>query len=259
MKAQRSRRSDGDSAGAVRGLVTSTPGPAGWVPPAGGDGDLRVPVDEAGELRGKLEVPAGATGVVLLARGHGSSRQSPRDATIARLLRAEGLGTLLMDLLTPEEEKALRQRELRFNVGLFSGRVSRVARWLRQHPRTRGLKVGYLGSYTGAGAVLAAAAHRPDQVDVIVCRGGRLGVSPSVLARVRTPTLLIVGSRDAAALEPHRRAMAALGGVKKLEVVSGAGHRFEESGTQTRMVDLAGHWFLQHMGVPDWHPLAVGE
>ncbi|MCP3136115.1 dienelactone hydrolase family protein [Pyxidicoccus xibeiensis] len=251
-KQQGSRRSDEGAGKAVRGLVTSAGGLGGaWTPPAN-NGEVRVPVDEGVELRGILQVPSTATGVVVLARGHGSSRRGARDLTVARMLQAEGLATLAVDLLTAAEEEAWRERDLRFNLGLFAGRLAGVARWLRRAPRTSGLRVGYLGSYTGAGAALAAAALRPESVDAVVCRGGRLALSNTVLSRVRAPTLLILGGDDTSALEPHRRAFAALNTEKRLEVIPGTTHRFEQPDPQRQMVELAGLWFLQHLGTSRW-------
>ncbi len=251
MKKQGSRRSDEGAAKAVRGLVASGDSPGVWTAPAN-NGEVRVPVDEGVELRGLLQVPPAAAGVVVLARGHGSSRRGARDLTVARLLQAEGLATLAVDLLSGSEEEAWRERDLRFNLGLFAGRIASVARWLRRAPRTSGLRVGYLGSYTGAGAALAAAALRPEYVDAVVCRGGRVDMSATVLSRVRAPTLLIVGGDDTSALEPHRRAFAALTAEKRLEVIPSATHRFEEPATQSQMVELAGLWFLQHLGGSRW-------
>jgi len=254
MKKQGSRRSDEGSEKAVRGLVMPEPGAAAWAPPLA-DGEVRIPVEEGVELRGLLRVPAGATGVVVLARGHGSSRRGATDLKVARLLQSEGLATLAVDLLTAAEEEACRERDLRFNLGLFGRRLAGVARWLRRSPRTHGLRVGYFGAYTGAGAALAAAAMRPELVDAVVCRGGRLGQVGAPLAKVRAPTLLIVGAEDTSALEPHRRAHGALTAEKRLEVIPGATHRFEEPGALTQMVDLACLWFLQHLGAPRWEPL----
>jgi len=251
MKKQGSRRSDEGAAKAVRGLVASGDSPGVWTAPAN-NGEVRVPVDEGVELRGLLQVPPAAAGVVVLARGHGSSRRGARDLTVARLLQAEGLATLAVDLLSGSEEEAWRERDLRFNLGLFAGRIASVARWLRRAPRTSGLRVGYLGSYTGAGAALAAAALRPEYVDAVVCRGGRVDMSATVLSRVRAPTLLIVGGDDTSALEPHRRAFSALTAEKRLEVIPSATHRFEEPATQSQMVELAGLWFLQHLGGSRW-------
>jgi dienelactone hydrolase len=251
MKKQGSRRSDEGAAKAVRGLVASGDSPGVWTAPAN-NGEVRVPVDEGVELRGLLQVPPAAAGVVVLARGHGSSRRGARDLTVARLLQAEGLATLAVDLLSGSEEEAWRERDLRFNLGLFAGRIASVARWLRRAPRTSGLRVGYLGSYTGAGAALAAAALRPEYVDAVVCRGGRVDMSATVLSRVRAPTLLIVGGDDTSALEPHRRAFSALTAEKRLEVIPSATHRFEQPATQSQMVELAGLWFLQHLGGSRW-------
>ncbi|AEI62950.1 dienelactone hydrolase family protein [Corallococcus macrosporus] len=251
MKKQGSRRSDEGSEKVVRGLVTQSQGAGSWTAPAA-DGEVRIPVEEGVELRGLLQVPAGATGVAVLVRGHGSSRRGATDLEVARLLQNEGLGTLAVDLLTAAEEEACRERDLRFNLGLFGGRLAGVARWLRRAPRTNGLRIGYFGAYTGAAAALAAAALRPEAVDAVVCRGGRLAQPGTTLARVRAPTMLIVGSEDTAALEPHRRAHAAMTAEKRLEVISGATHRFEEPGALTQMVDLACLWFLQHLGAPRW-------
>ncbi|ABF89650.1 conserved hypothetical protein [Myxococcus xanthus DK 1622] len=254
MKKQGSRRSDEGSEKAVRGLVTQPQGTGGWTPPAA-DGEVRIPVEEGVELRGLLQVPPGATGVVVMVRGHGSSRRGATDQEVARLLQHEGLATLAVDLLTAAEEEACRERDLRFNLGLFGGRLAGVARWLRRAPRTSALRIGYFGAYTGAAAALAAAAMRPEAVDAVVCRGGRLAQPGAALARVRAPTLLIVGAEDTSAQEPHRRTYAALTTEKRLEVIPGATHRFEEPGTLTQMVDLACIWFLQHLGAPRWDSL----
>ncbi|AKQ69363.1 Dienelactone hydrolase [Myxococcus hansupus] len=254
MKKQGSRRSDEGSEKAVRGLVTPESGAGSWTPPMA-DGEVRIPVEEGVELRGLLQVPPGATGVVVLARGHGSSRRGATDLMVARMLQNEGLATLAVDLLTAAEEEACRERDLRFNLGLFGGRLSGVARWLRRSPRTTGLHIGYFGAYTGAGAALAAAAMRPEYVDAVVCRGGRLGQPGATLSRVRAPTLLIVGAEDTTALEPHRRAISAMTAETRLEIIPGATHRFEEPGTLTQMVDLACLWFLQHLGAPRWESL----
>src|SRR5215216_1640386 len=145
-------------------------------------------------LEGNLSVPEVARGVVLFAHGSGSGRHSPRNRYVAGTLREAGLATLLVDLLTSEEEEVdLRTRQLRFDIGLLAERLVGATGWLRNEPDTRNLKIGYFGASTGAGAVLVAAAERPDEVGAVVSRGGRPDLAGEALSRVEAPTLLIVG------------------------------------------------------------------
>ncbi|NOJ92945.1 dienelactone hydrolase [Corallococcus sp. CA049B] len=212
--------------------------------------EVMVPVDDAVLVRGRLAVPSGARGVVVLARGSDSSLQSPRLAQTARLFQAMGLGTLLMDLLTREEMEERRTRQLRFNVGLLGMRMAGAARWLRREGPTAGLNVGYFGAHTGAGAALSAAAFRPDQVEAVVSRGGRPDLAGAVLPKVQAPTLLLVGGADTLGLDINRRAYEALRADKRMDIIPGATHHFQEDSELEQVAELAGEWFLQHLGDP---------
>ncbi|ABG03456.1 dienelactone hydrolase [Rubrobacter xylanophilus DSM 9941] len=207
---------------------------------------------EAGGARieGDLEIPEGARGIVLFAHGSGSGRHSPRNRFVAARLREESLllGTLLIDLLTEQEEaEDARTGLLRFDVGLLAGRVEAATRWLLDNPRTRGLRVGYFGASTGAAAALVAAARLPEAVGAVVSRGGRPDLAGEHLGRVRAPVLLIVGGRDHTVLELNREAMRRLPPQTRLEVVPGATHLFEEPGALEEVARLAARWFARHL------------
>jgi putative phosphoribosyl transferase len=196
-------------------------------------------------LAGDLDVPEGARGVVLFAHGSGSSRHSPRNRFVAGALQEGGLATLLIDLLTAEEEDRERYtRHLRFDIGMLAGRLIDVTDWLAEQPQTHGLKVGYFGASTGAGAALVAAAERPEAVGAVVSRGGRPDLAGEVaLARVRAPTLLIVGGEDTPVIALNRQAMAQMSSLVSLEIIPGASHLFEEPGTLEEVARLARGWF----------------
>jgi putative phosphoribosyl transferase len=199
-------------------------------------------------LQGDLVVPAGAAGVVLFAHGSGSSRQSPRNRYVARLLQHAGLATLLIDLLTLEEEAVdFRTAELRFNIDLLAERLQKAAEWLVTNPLTKNLRVGFFGASTGAAAALVAASRRPEVVGAIVSRGGRPDLAGSALARVLAPTLLIVGGDDTGVISLNRQALASLRGTRQLAIVPGATHLFEEAGALERVADLANQWFLRYL------------
>jgi pimeloyl-ACP methyl ester carboxylesterase len=214
------------------------------------EGDERLVRVAAGlvTLEGNLSLPEGARGVVLFAHGSGSSRHSPRNRHVARLLNEAKLATLLIDLLTSDEE-AIDQwtAHLRFDIGLLAERLVRVTDWLTQHPDTRDLQVGYFGASTGAGAALVAAAERPHVVSAVVSRGGRPDLAGPALARVRTPTLLIVGGNDVPVIELNRAALAQLRCEKQLVIVPGATHLFEEPGALDEVARLAREWFERHL------------
>ena len=202
---------------------------------------------EAGALGGRLAVPAGARGVVLFAHGSGSSRHSPRNRRVADALNDAGLGTLLVDLLTAEEDAVdVATREHRFDIPLLAGRVLTASDWLERDERTAGLPLGYFGASTGAAAALVAAAERP-QVRAVVSRGGRPDLAGEALERVRAPTLLVVGERDPAVLELNREAAGRMRAETSLEIVPGASHLFEEPGTLDRAITLARDWFVRHL------------
>jgi putative phosphoribosyl transferase len=199
-------------------------------------------------LEGNLSLPERARGIVLFAHGSGSSRHSPRNRYVARVLNEAELATLLVDLLTPDEEAVdLRTAHLRFDIGLLAGRLVGVTDWLTQYPDTRELRIGYFGASTGAAAALVAAAQHPDAVGAIVSRGGRPDLAGPALARVRAPTLLIVGGNDFEVVELNRRALAPLRCEKQLEIVPGATHLFEEPGALEEVARLAREWFERYL------------
>ena len=216
----------------------------------GGERAVEVPAGPV-ELAGNLCVPEEAGGVVLFAHGSGSGRHSPRNRHVARVLGEAGLATLLIDLLTPDEEEADRESgHLRFDVGLLARRLAGATHWLRQNPDTRDLPVGYFGASTGAGAALIAAAERPREVGAVVSRGGRPDLAGDTLPLVEAPTLLIVGSDDEPVIRMNEEALGRLRAEKRLEIVPGAGHLFEEPGTLEEVARLAAGWFTRHLA-PD--------
>ena len=199
-------------------------------------------------LEGNLNVPDGARGVVLFAHGSGSSRHSPRNRYVAGVLREAGLATVLLDLLTAEEEAIdLQTQRLRFAISLLADRLIGATDWLAQNPDTRDLTIGYFGASTGAAAALVAAAERPDAVGAIVSRGGRPDLAGAALARVRAPTLLIVGGHDIPVIGMNQEAMAQLHVETKLEIVPGATHLFEEPGALEEVARLAREWFERYL------------
>lgn len=211
----------------------------------------REVVVEAGpvRLKGTLASAPGAQGVVLFAHGSGSSRYSPRNRYVAGVLNEGGLATLLIDLLTAEEEQAdLRTGELRFDIGLLAGRLVDTAEWLSREPSTAGLRIGYFGASTGGGAALVASANRPDLAGAVVSRGGRPDLAGTALPRVAAPTLLIVGGYDHPVIEMNERALAQLRCEKTLAIVPAATHLFEEPGTLQEVARLSREWFQKHLG-----------
>jgi putative phosphoribosyl transferase len=200
-------------------------------------------------LAGDLVLPNDPRGVVLFAHGSGSSRLSSRNRYVAGELRGRGMGTLLMDLLTAEEEDAdAHTGHLRFDIDLLAGRLRSATRWLRGETETARLPLGYFGASTGGGAALVAAADSPDAVGAVVSRGGRPDLAGDALPRVLAPTLLIVGGRDGPVIAMNRDAFGRLRCEKRMEIVSGATHLFEEPGTLEEVARLAGAWFDRHLG-----------
>ncbi|MBI1963722.1 MAG: dienelactone hydrolase family protein [Candidatus Rokubacteria bacterium] len=196
-------------------------------------------------LEGALAVPPAAGGIVLFAHGSGSSRKSPRNNFVARELRAGGLGTLLMDLLTPEEDAL---RATRFDIDLLTRRLTAATRWLADQPETKALPLGYFGASTGAAAALKAAAALGPDVRAVVSRGGRPDLAAPDLPRVQAPTLLIVGGLDDVVLDLNRRAYETLTARKELVVVPRATHLFEEPGALEEVARLARDWFTRYLG-----------
>jgi len=198
-------------------------------------------------LEGALAIPRGATGIVVFAHGSGSSRHSPRNQFVARVIRESGNGMLLFDLLTAEEEiEDNVTRRLRFDIGLLASRLVEVTRWLGEQPAARDLGIGYFGSSTGAGAALVAAAEVGQRIDAVVSRGGRPDLAGDALARVQSPTLLIVGGHDELVIRLNEEALAELRCEKELKMVPGATHLFEEPGALETVARLAADWFHRH-------------
>ena len=201
---------------------------------------------EAGRitLEGDLTLPEDAPGVVLFAHGSGSGRFSPRNRTVARALQEGRLGTLLIDLLTEEEEEIdLETRHLRFDIPMLAERLAGAIDWLCDQESTRNLPIGLFGASTGAGAALIAATDRPDLVRAVVSRGGRPDLADEALPRVTAPTLLIVGGRDEVVIGLNQLAYHQLTCEKRLEIVPGATHLFEEPGALEHVASLARDWF----------------
>lgn len=212
---------------------------------------VRVPADGV-MLDGDLVVPVGAAGVVAFAHGSGSSRHSSRNRFVASVLNEAGLGTLLLDLLTRDEEAVdLRTRHLRFNIGMLAERLVAVADWLATNATTSGLAIGYFGASTGGGAALVAAAQRPELIAAVVSRGGRPDLAGPALTRVQAPTLLIAGGNDVPVIGMNEDAMRQMRCDVRLEIVPGATHLFEEPGTLERVAELARDWFKSNLGMRD--------
>jgi pimeloyl-ACP methyl ester carboxylesterase len=200
-------------------------------------------------LEAHIAIPLVASGVVVFAHGSGSSRHSPRNQYVAGVLKQAGIGTVLVDLLTREEELVdLKTRSLRFDIGLLSDRLARIIDWLGDQPDTATYPIGLFGASTGSAAALIAATERPGPVRAVVSRGGRVDLAEGVLPRVRAATLLIVGERDRPVIEINRRALELLKVEKRLEIVPGASHLFEEPGALEQVAALARDWFARYLG-----------
>jgi pimeloyl-ACP methyl ester carboxylesterase len=208
---------------------------------------VTVAVDSV-RLEGDLSVPTAAKGAVLFAHGSGSSRHSPRNRYVADVLNEGGLATLLIDLLTEDEQQVdLQTAQLRFDIPFLSRRLEVITDWLANHPEMRRLKIGHFGASTGAAAALVAAAELPNRVRAIVSRGGRPDLAGAALERVVAPTLLIVGGADTVVLDLNRKARALMRCEKQLQIIPGAGHLFEEPGALKKVAALARDWFLEKL------------
>jgi dienelactone hydrolase len=199
---------------------------------------------EAVSLGGTLGMPEQAKGVVIFAHGSGSSRLSPRNTYVAQVLQRAGIGTLLFDLLTGEEDRVY---ERRFDIDLLAKRLVGATRWLTARPELAGKTVGYFGASTGAAAALLGASLLGADIKAVVSRGGRPDLAIPYLAKVLAPTLLIVGERDVQVLQLNRQALAHLTVEKELAVVPSATHLFEETGTLEQAANLAKEWFVRHL------------
>lgn len=208
---------------------------------------VQIPTKQV-TLNGNLNVPDHARGIVLFAHGSGSSRHSPRNRYVAEVLNSAGFATLLLDLLTPEEEAVDQYtRHLRFDIPFLAQRLLVGNAWLNQHPDLEALKMGYFGASTGAGAALVAAAQHPPNLAAVVSRGGRPDLAGSALPTVSTPTLMIVGENDVPVIGMNEEAMTQMTAETKLEIVPGATHLFAEPGALETVAQLAADWFKAHL------------
>lgn len=210
---------------------------------------IEVEIPAAGvQLEGELIVPRGAAGVVLFAHGSGSSRLSPRNRQVAGVIQDAGLGTLLFDLLTRDEESVdIHTRHLRFDIGLLAERLVAASRWLKREPAAENWRIGYFGASTGGGAALVAAAELGPEVAAVVSRGGRPDLAGESLPQVTAPTLLLVGELDEPVIEMNREALAKMRCEKKLEIIPGATHLFDEPGTLDQVARAAADWFKKYL------------
>ncbi len=208
---------------------------------------VTIPMESL-RLEGDLSFPTAASGAVLFAHGSGSSRRSPRNRYVADLLNESGLATLVMDLLTEDEQQVdLQTAHLRFDIPLLAKRLVAITEWLAEHPEAAGLKIGHFGASTGAAAALVAAAQIPQTVRAVVSRGGRPDLAGQALGHVKASTLLIVGGADPVVLDLNQRALALMHCEKALKVVPGASHLFEEPGALKKVAELARDWFVEKL------------
>lgn len=211
-------------------------------------GEVGVQVEQI-QLGANLAIPEGAAAIVVFAHGSGSSRFSPRNRAVAHTLNEGALATLLLDLLSMDEQKIDEQtRHLRFDIPLLAERLVGAIDWVREQPETRDLKIGLFGASTGAAAALVAATHRPEAVGAVVSRGGRPDLAGACLPDVRAPVLLIVGGNDAPVIEMNQQAARQLKAENRLTIVPGATHLFEEPGKLEEVAALAREWFEEHIG-----------
>jgi dienelactone hydrolase len=209
--------------------------------------EITIPINNK-DIKGDLEIPAAAKGIVLFAHGSGSSRFSSRNRYVAKFLNEHNLGTLLFDLLTAEEEKIdIYTAEYRFNIKLLAERLINVTDWLLRDQFIKNLKVGYFGASTGAAAALTAAAKKSDIIFAVVSRGGRPDLAMESLPEVKAPTLLIVGGEDFQVIELNETALSMINAKKKLEIIPGATHLFEEPGALEKVAMLSAKWFNENL------------
>ena len=214
---------------------------------SGGSQEVTIPVRDA-VLSGTLDVPEHCAGLVIFAHGSGSSRHSPRNRYVAEILQKAGMGTLLFDLLTESEENVDRvTAEHRFNIPFLAARLIQATEWVQRQAMTTDTAIGYFGASTGAAAALVGAATLSSGIGAVVSRGGRPDMAGPLLGEVRAPTLLIVGGNDAPVIGMNRAAFEQLRCEKKLEIVPGATHLFEEPGALEQVAGMAREWFVTHL------------
>lgn len=205
---------------------------------------VNIPIEGLISLEGMLAIPEGAEGIVLFAHGSGSSRHSPRNNYVAEVLRRAGLATLLMDLLTREEDV---DYETRFDIGLLAERLDGASRWVAAGEKTKDLRQGYFGASTGAAAALKSAAMAGESIGAVVSRGGRPDLAMESLPHVKSPTLLIVGGHDELVIDLNRKAYEKIDAEKEMVIVPGATHLFEEPGALEEVAKLAARWFKSRL------------
>lgn len=205
--------------------------------------EIEIPVDDI-TLTGNLIVPEHAESLVIFSHGSGSSRFSPRNRFVAEMLNRQNIATLLTDLLTLEEDELY---ESRFDIRLLADRLISITKHVRKMPQFQRFNIGYFGASTGAASALIAAAEHPEMVDAIVLRGGRPDLAPGVLHKILVPTLMIVGSLDLPVIELNRKAIEKMSCKRKMIIVAGAGHLFEEAGKLKKVSDLAAEWFVTYL------------
>jgi putative phosphoribosyl transferase len=211
------------------------------------ENEVKIPFGNV-VLNGNLNVPSAAKGIVLFAHGSGSGRFSPRNQYVAKEFNKAKIGTLLFDLLTSdEEEEDMVTAEYRFNIGLLAQRLIGATEWLKKASLAKNCALGYFGASTGSAAALIAAAKLSNDIAAVVSRGGRLDLATDYLPQVRAPTLLLVGGWDTEVIELNKQAMAQMTAEKKLVIVPGATHLFEEPGTLEKVAKLSRDWFLRHL------------
>jgi predicted phosphoribosyltransferase/dienelactone hydrolase len=246
LRERRRAASPSDTPRGEAGQPVNAGQPLNRAEPAGVDREIAIEIRPSVGLPGRITVPPGAIGIVVFAHGSGSSRLSPRNIAVARTLQHAGLGTLLFDLLTDDEAQ---DRANVFDIELLAGRLALATKWLRAHPFSGDLPIGYFGASTGAGAALAAAADDPE-IAAVVSRGGRPDLAGPALPRVTTPTLLIIGGLDLEVIALNRTARSHMSCPTSLEIVPGATHLFEEPGALAAAAGLARNWFTSHMARP---------
>jgi len=204
---------------------------------------IKIPIDDL-KLEGNLIVPKDSKLLVIFAHGSGSSRKSPRNQFVAKVLQKEGIATLLFDLLTEEEDQVY---ENRFNIPLLADRLEKVTLWLKKQKKFKNFRMGYFGASTGAAAALIAAAHLGKEIGAVVSRGGRPDLALDILNQVHCPTLLIVGGADTEVIGLNQQAYDKLQSIKDLSIIPGATHLFEEPGTLEQAASQAGAWFKKYL------------
>jgi putative phosphoribosyl transferase len=210
-------------------------------------GEVSIQLNQV-TLQGDLVIPPEAKGLVVFAHGSGSGRMSPRNQYVAHVLQQQNLATLLLDLLTPEEEIIDNDtRQFRFDIPLLAQRLVEVVHWARQHSDLGGMRIGFFGASTGSAAALIATALLVDEIDAVVSRGGRTDLAMNFITKVTAPTLLIVGGADTDVIQMNEKSFTQLSGKKKMEIVADATHLFEEPGALEAVSELAVRWFTQYL------------